>query len=350
MSIWHFDAKLSLVTAYPGRAAQQVLLCFAILGSCLLAACGDLSTLSTSRTATSLGNRTPSCAVGSRDASYLYVADNNNGLIDIFATNSLDKGPIDKISDGISYPEGIYVDPAQTLFVANGDESGHDTVTAYAKGAHTPMLTYKGFGFAVDVVEGSDGVVYIADADDKRVVEYAPGSTRRLRVLRLKGYPSSLTLDSDNNLYVAYLEPHGYASQVKKYAAGATEGRDILPANVVSFIGSIFIDKRGQLLVVNDGHGGVDVFQNENTPPAQVIHTNQTYPNSLAFDARENKLYVSSFYFSDLRRSTSSGPQGANTVVELPYPKLNRVKSLAEPTWGPTGLAIFPGACFGPPF
>jgi hypothetical protein len=333
-----------------GQCAQPSLLCFAIFGACSLAACGGTGSVSPFPTTVSSAGNAPSCAGAKSRSSYLYIADNNNAVVDVFATSSFDKGPVDQISEGVSYPQGIFVDSSQTLYVANGDESGHDTVTVYAKGSQKPTRTYKGFGYAVDVIEGSDGIVYIADYDDKRVVEYAPGSTHRLRVLHLNGYPSSLTLDSGNNLYVGYDALQGYSSEVKKYAAGATTGSDILPKNIVSFIGSVVINSSGELLVVNDGHGAVDVFERENAPPARTVNTTQTYPNSLAFDARENRLYVSSFYFSDLRGLTGSGPKGANTVVELSYPKVKRLATVRQSTWGPTGVAVFPGACFGPPF
>jgi DNA-binding beta-propeller fold protein YncE len=178
-----------------------------------------------------------------------------------------------------------------------------------------------------------DAIVYVADSCGKRVIEFAPGSTKRLRVLRPGGFPNAM--------------PDSYSSSVKRYAPRATQGTDVIPRNIVYFIGGIAIDAEGALLVVNNGRGVVDVFTVENQPPTHVIKTGQSYPHSLAFDPLENRLYVSSFYFSDLRRLGGSGPKRPNTVVELAYPTGERLWTLRESNWGPTGLAVFPEAPFG---
>lgn len=183
--------------------------------------------------------------------SYLYVADDLNpyfAQVDFFQRNDLAKGIIGKISKRIEYPDGIYVDSSDTLYVANELASGgHDRVTVYKSGADKPFRIYRGFCDAADVLAGADGTVYIADlcgktrrqarARDDICIEngavhvYAPDSLRQIRVLRFKGGPVSLTLDNKNDLYVGFENACGYKGQVRRYAPGAVKGVDLLPPN-----------------------------------------------------------------------------------------------------------------------
>ena len=136
-------------------------------------------------------------------------------------------------------PDGIFVDGSGTLYVANADESGNDKVTVYPRGAHKPSRVYAGAVCAFDVVAGTNGAVYVADAcgihGRGRVIVFAHGSRAPTSYIYPGGSPYSLTLDSENNLYVGYNSYEAYWGQVKRYAPGAEHGRSCCPKNLFTF-------------------------------------------------------------------------------------------------------------------
>jgi sugar lactone lactonase YvrE len=292
-----------------------------------------------------------------KDTSYLYIADTaavsaGGQRIDIFLRDDPSKGIVDTIRKRVSEPNGIFIDASGTLYVADDDESGHDKVTVYLKGSHTPSRVYRGIECAFDVVAGSDGAVYVADPcgtnGQGRVYEYAPGTTKKVRTLHPGGAPYAVTLDAKNNLYVAYDEWPSYAGQVKRYAPGATKGVALLPEKLVRCVGGVGLDDRGALLVSNECGGGViDVFTDKGMPPSRIIKTGQEYPFRFAFDKRENRIYVSNLCQGDrVRRNTSSCGKKTNDVVALDYASGKRLWTLRERLWEPAGVATTPSAPF----
>lgn len=288
-----------------------------------------------------------------KSVSYLYVGNDqipDGQRIDIFRRDDLSRGIVGTIRRRVSEPGGIFVDSAGTLYVAdNNDESGHDRVTVYPKGANEPIRIYKGIECATDVVAGADGTVYVADPcgtnGQGRVHVYAPGSTKQIRLLYPGGAPSSVTLDSENRLYVGYtIWPH-VAGQVKRYRPGATEGLKLLPDKTVFSIGSIALDNHGALLVANEIGGVIDVFAGIRKPPSRIIKTGQTYPYFFAFDRQENRIYVSSPFYGSLRANSGSGGDNPNTVAELDYAS-GTVLFTLQPGGYPTGVAVSPSAPF----
>lgn len=312
-------------------------------------------------------------------ASYLYVADSansENAQVDFLLRENLAKGIVGKIRKRIQYPAGIFIDRSDTLYVANGlDSGGHDTVTAYKPGTEKPFRTYRGLCFAADVVAGLDGTVYVADlcggtappivhargdscVENGEVRVYAAGGTKQVRLLHFKGGPFSLTLDDKNDLYVGYENACGYNGQVRRYAPGAVKGVDLLPPNTIFSIGGIALDRRSELLAVDVLRGRIDVFSAEHEPPSRIITTGQSLPNRLVFDNLENRLYVTSLYLPDLRGHLSlqhaglSGPKRPNTLVVIDYPSGKLLYTLRKLVYGwlPSGVAVFSPAPFGPEF
>jgi hypothetical protein len=321
---------------------------FVAAGIVLAAACGRSSAVSNAVPISMQETPSAASATDNGPQSYLYVSSAlYPGELDIFLRGDLSKGPVDRITEGISYPDGMFVDRSGTLYVAVGGGNGHDTIKAYAKGGHEPIRFYRGIFCASDVAVDRQGVVYAPDYCKSRVIEFAPGSTRRLRMLHPGGAPVSVTIDSRDNLYVAYKLPNGYWGQVKRYKPGATEGVELLPPQAVSFIGGIALDRNGSLLVVNENAGVVDVFTKVNKPPTRILHTGQTFPYRVAFGQHGERLYVTFPYLPSSRAHPgASGPSNPNTVVELAYPSGKLLRILQQPSWLPYGVAVWPPADF----
>jgi hypothetical protein len=297
-----------------------------------------------------------------RSPAYLYVANQGNASaggqrIEIFDRADPSKGPIDSIRRDISEPDGIFVDGSGTLYVANADESANDKVTVYPRGAHKPSGVYAGAVCAFDVVSGTNGTVYVADAcgvhDRGRVIVFAHGSRMPTSYIYPGGSPYSLTLDSENNLYVGYNSYEAYWGQVKRYAPDARHGEILLPKKLVHFLGDVEIDNHGSLLVSSELDGVIDVFTSKGKPPARIIKSGQGAPSWFTFDRRENRIYVSypCRVGGGLRPLTASGcGRRHDTVVALDYASGKRLWTLRVPFLLPFGVAASPSAPFGKKF
>jgi sugar lactone lactonase YvrE len=283
----------------------------------------------------------------------------SGGGIYIFLRDDPSKGVVDKIRDGVSTPDGIFIDTHGNLYVTNGHMSGRDSVEMYAKGGHKPIRIYAGALCAFDVIAADNGTVYIADAcggphTRGRVLVYPPGKTKPSHSFFPGGSPYCLTLDAKNNLYVGFNSIGSYAGQVKKYRPGAKDGVNLFPPNTVYFVTSVAVDEQGALLVANSEGGVIDVFKGKDHAPTRVIKTGQRNPHMFAFDRREDTLYVSDAcfvrYLKPLTSSGGAGPGRTNTVVALDYASGKRPWTLRgsprAPDFRPTGVAVTPGAPF----
>lgn len=238
----------------------------------------------------------------------LFVADQTGQTIYIFPQNGLNPAPIGAITQGVSGPEGLFVDKRGSLYVCN---FGTGTVTVYSKGSISPSKTLAPAGVApIDVVAGRDGTVYVADFNDGKdghVFEYAGGSATPTTTISLAGYPEGLALDHDNNLYVAYQKPSSAGGTVLKFKPGAIRGRDLrLP---IVLVGGAAIDSQDNLLVVDQSvpNPHIDVF-----PPGAKTPSRKIGGFPLAFDialnSHDNILFVTQ-------------PEALATVFKVAYPQ-----------------------------
>lgn len=298
------------------------------------------------------------------DTSYLYVANDTfghgdpGGEVDILQRNDPAKGVVDRITKGVSEPDGIFVDTHGILYVTNGSESGYRSVEAYERGAHKPFRVYVGARCAFDVIAADDGTVYIADAcggssTSGRVLVYPPGRSKPSRSIYPDGPPYCLTLDAQNNLYVGYNAEYTYWGQVQRFRPGASYGVNLIPPKTVFFLTDIAVDGHGALLVANGHDGAIDVFTGKDQPPSRVIKTGQAHPFMFAFDRRENKIYVT--YPCEPGGGSALTASGCgkreNTLVAVDYASGKRLWTVREQMgphvdWIPFGVAVYPKAPF----
>jgi hypothetical protein len=128
-----------------------------------------------------------------------------------------------------------------------------------------PNQLNKPTGIFVD----SSGNVYVADTDNNRVQEWAPGATSGVTVAGGHGYgsaanqlelPSKVVVDSVGNVYVADTGNN----RVQEWAPGATSGVTVAggngagpAANQLSSPGSVFVDGAGDIYVADTGNNRV---------------------------------------------------------------------------------------------
>ncbi len=197
----------------------------------------------------------------------LYIADTNNNRVlyypagsttptrvygqgGSFISSAVNKGGLSK--DGLNFPAGIAVDPANNLYVA---DQYNNRVLFFPSGSVTPTRVYgqngsftsdgiacsaAGLSQPMGVAVDPDGSLYVADQYNNRVLVYTAPLTSGAAAVRVIGQPSfsanafnnggvsagslykpvSLALDPHGNLYTADFENNRiliYRSGVRTY-------------------------------------------------------------------------------------------------------------------------------------
>jgi hypothetical protein len=233
----------------------------------------------------------------------LFVANGRNNAVDIY-----DKNPpnalLGVITNGIVGPNGMAVDTAGDLFVANTD---NQTVTEYPPGSIKPSKTYtKGFNGKLltnplNVTVGNDGTLYLVNyfsfGNGSEVLEYPRNSMKPSIAINMSaGGAEGLALDHNNNLYVSYNGARG--GQILKFAPRATTGKDL--GITFGFAGGLAFDGKGNLVVCDQTAPAIYVFPPGATKPSMTITTGFRDPYHIAFGQHFHRLYVADSVGHDL--------------------------------------------------
>jgi hypothetical protein len=250
----------------------------------------------------------------------IYVSDFSANTVQIYPTVGSNPAPIGEITDGLSGPEGNFVDKDGNLFVSNVTNY---TVTMYPKGSTTWKLRYTGLTYPTNVTVGKNGVVYIADLVGDKVVEYRKGSTRSLRTIAVKD-PQGVALDAHDNLYVSYDDSTG--GQVNEYAPGSTMGTNL--GISLQFAGGDATDGRNDLLAADQSAPAVFVYPPGSNTPSQTINQGLEDPFRIAINRAFKKLYV-------------ADPE-ANALFVYDYPSGTLVNTITTGLKSVYGVAVTP--------
>jgi DNA-binding beta-propeller fold protein YncE len=187
----------------------------------------------------------------------IYVANAASNSITIYPDAVNNPAPIGSITAGVSKPQGVSVDYAGNLYVANG---GSNTVSVYHPGKRAPYLTYSaGISAPSDVTSDKQGTVYVANQNPPSIVEFARGSLKPTAIIGDVQDPSALALDRNGNLFVTDISPAGGPSRVLEYAPGSLKGQD-LGISLQHATGIAFDPGTGDLYVADQGAGAVYGF------------------------------------------------------------------------------------------
>jgi hypothetical protein len=234
----------------------------------------------------------------------LYVSDEGDGVVDVFALPSLSL--VGQITTGISQPEGIATDKHGNLYVSN---LGNGTVTVYHQGQTSPYLTLTESSGPDDVAVASN--LYVLAADTGGGVDvYPPGATSPSTRLTNSAISSvyGVGVDSHNNVYAAGF---GTSAVVIKYANMAGSGTN-LGLTGLSGPAGVLVDNHSNLVVSDIGASLIDIYPPGQTSPSGTISV--LSPDRTSINNLENTLYV---------------PQGGNDSVDiLSYPAGSSLGSL----------------------
>jgi hypothetical protein len=233
----------------------------------------------------------------------LWVGDVGNNQILCYPPG--ETTPTKVLTDSGYYPEGIAVDKAGTLFVANSAEkpSGTSTVAIYARGSNSPTQV-----LSDPQMNGQVGGVAIDKARD---------------IFVSFGFPAVVKLGEFTR------SPSGtYAFSIIATPGGIPTG--------------LQMDNSGNLLAANQSaqyNQTVSVF----SPPAWNMTNNfggNHAGNRLALDEKDEHVFTTETF--------SQGSQ-AGSIVEFSYPAGKKVNHIDVPgPENPIGIAVSPASVIGP--
>lgn len=229
----------------------------------LVLACAGCSTPGTSPVAPSgvqaaPFDRTHRRPVADASHNYVYVADAYANTVWIFPAAPANPGPVGSITTGVMGAEGIAVDGAGNLFVANPD---NNTVTIYPRGSSTPSLTLsKDLTTPAAVAVDAGGNVWVSNqlgSYEGSVVEFPAGQTTPSTVISGLN-PLGIAVDSRGNLYVENYNDS--AAFVSVYAPGATQPSKQFGAGDLLQPLGIIVGPTGDVYVADYYYNEVFVF------------------------------------------------------------------------------------------
>jgi sugar lactone lactonase YvrE len=134
---------------------------------------------------------------------WLYVTGHNSDNVVIYDLRRRGFPKIGEITDGVSGPNGVTVDAAGQVYVANSDGS----VSIYNSGATTPKLTLKqDLTVAESVAVDASGSVYVCNrGTGGSIVVFPRGQNIPSQVITntLIKVPSQIQVDGSGNLFYA---------------------------------------------------------------------------------------------------------------------------------------------------
>jgi DNA-binding beta-propeller fold protein YncE len=143
------------------------------------------------------------------DAGRLLVADTNNSRIAIYRVDGAQAGQVGELKGSIRRPEGVAVHPNGRVY-ATGAGSGN--IVAFENGA--VVAEADGFSSPHDVAVAPDGSLWVADANNDRLVHMTP-ELDVIGIVEGSPYdfngPRYLDFDAAGRLYVA----DKYSHQIK---------------------------------------------------------------------------------------------------------------------------------------
>ena len=209
-------------------------------------------------------------------------------------------------------------DSSGNLYVAN---AGNDTVSEFAAGGTTLKATYSGLDSPKALAFDSSGNLYVANASNNTVSEFAAGGTTLKATYSgldnpIAAIPLGLALDSSDNLYVA----NASNNTVSEFTSGGTT----LKATYSGLNNPVVLafDSGGNLYVANAGNNTVNEFAAGGTT-LKATYSGLNVPFALAFDHNGN-LYV-----ANEGNNTVSEFAAGGTTLQATYVGLSNPDALA---------------------
>lgn len=301
-----------------------------VMAALWLAACSGNSPLSPP---VSVSNGS-SAIGGAATRPLLYVSLFESNVVDVFDERGSAQKPIATLTNGVSFPGGMWVDDHRNLWLTNQTGSATGYILEFPPGASAPSRHIdvpSSYGFPTDVWVARDGVLYVTNVttyDSGDVAAYAP-KTQTWTLLQDSNlyFETGVVGDGKGNLYDAGMNGQGGEVDVLRLGKSATWKNTNIPLPYES--GEIGIDVHGNLSVADPFTRTVQTFAPGKTRPINTISCpiDCTY---IAFSANGKHLWS-----VDAPTSTD--------VQDLAYPRGKLLDTISVPTNSePFGIASSP--------
>jgi hypothetical protein len=228
---------------------------------------------------------------------------------------------------GFNVPDGIAVDTAGNLYVANVNGKN---VQEFAPGSSTPTCTYDaGLVDPINVTTDTKGDVFVVDFNDFNspgfVDEFKQCSDTVTTQFSVSSGPEGAVVDSKGDLFVSFFNS-GFKGAFEEFVKGKSPG-SVLGATVGSPAG-VTIDKKGNL-IADDQEGSIDVIAPPYTTAAPLVsglsdpfHVALSKNQKLLFNANADSGTVTIYKYPagtlTTTLGTSNGLDGAEGVADSP--------------------------------
>ena len=251
-------------------------------------------------------------------AGFLYVA--NRGYVGkdtgSVTTYAEDSATLLRTIGGVSFPQGLAVDRAGDLYVANcpvcGEADGAGSIavySSYSKGSRLLRTMKIGIASPRGLTLDNQGNLYVinygASGDGPfSVTEYAANSMNPSRTIKIGGvFPTAIAPDASGNVYIAE------GNSIDVYAAGKITPDRRIEASAYAQ-GSLIFDKSGNLYAADGGYVNVFSSYSRGNVPLYTIDSSSN-AGSLAFDNTGN-LYVA---IENIPGAVTTYRPGTNAVL-----------------------------------
>ncbi|HLY03324.1 MAG TPA: hypothetical protein VKR56_12625 [Candidatus Cybelea sp.] len=224
---------------------------------------------------------------GGKVLDYLYVSDQRAGEVEVFANGSYQK--VGTISRGIEGPEGLFLDKAGNLYVANFLGGN---ITEYPYGSARPKFKYDAHMVEpVSVSVDRNGNVYEADFDGQSVNEYQQGRNKVVSSCAEPGYVSSVAVDAAGDAFVAVNSNRG--GSIAEFAGGLSGCHGTTLSVTLGYAGGIVLDKHRNLIVCDSSDpGAVEVIEPPYDKVRRKLGSHWSSPSRLAIDKDNSLIFV----------------------------------------------------------
>jgi DNA-binding beta-propeller fold protein YncE len=232
------------------------------------------------------------------------------------------------VSSGLSYPNGIAVDNAGNVYIADTFNKAIKKWTAASNSVTTLISSgLKGpYGVAVD----NAGNVYVADAYSSTIKKWtATNNSVTTLVASGLNYPYGVAVDGSGNVYIA----DTYNNLIKKWTV-ANNSVTTLVSSGLNFPAGVALDGSGNVYIVDEYNKAIKKWTAANNSVTALVSSGLNFPYGLAVDGSGN-VYIADTSNLAIKKWVAAN----NTVTTLVASGLKRPFGVAVNSFGNVYIA-----------